>query len=194
MYYFHGKPLLSCWLRLFKQTAQLRLIHTTNHYLFISIFNISAQNSANKNPCVTWQNVRELTADITLFSRGVTTQSSDILAKVHEGIQTRERIWGCADPELLDAKYHLAPNYEFSQNWALSADLWRQIYQSQIRKQPQDRLPIFREAVRDYGYCLRKLGQEQDLEELKQEFPGIDWEEVEEEYLVGEVERESQLE
>jgi hypothetical protein len=134
--------------------------------------------SFDDKPIIGWSDVKDTIYKL-LFAE---LKSPDLLAKVHEGIRTRGRIWGSSDPELLKTKILFAIYYEaFTQDWSSAADMWREIYQVQIRQQPKDRLPEFDLVLASHLSSLVRLGNEQDLEELKREFPDIHWQLIEEE-------------
>jgi hypothetical protein len=175
--YLNGKQKILVRLKNAKREKSMGHINIISRVLYFLVFDDIKQDPAEirDNPCLTWRDTQVTISGLII---GSVTRPLSLLAKVHKGIQTRECIFGPTDPELLMTKYTLAMYYDFEGDWSSSADLLRQIYQALVGKHHLKKEELFYSSIFSYGLCLARLGRQQDLENLKTEYPVIDWEPV----------------
>lgn len=116
-----------------------------------------------------WENIQSSVLDLGL---GLITPSPDLLAKLHEGLRTRERIFGSADSKLCQAKRVLASCYEHKMHDYLSSvELSHQVYEA-LAGEHSD---LLGDVTRVYLEGLIKMTEQEDSTELKARFPRFHW-------------------
>ncbi|KAI7968916.1 hypothetical protein EIK77_007611 [Talaromyces pinophilus] len=128
-----------------------------------------------------WAEIQHLAAELKLKNK----RTSEIIAKVQDGIRIRESICGASDVELLMAKYHLGAHYFRQAEFLQAAKIYREI--SDAAEGMESTKWMLLSSVHGQARCMLRLKRPEDFNNIKKSFPHLNWQafEAKEQKLEG---------
>ncbi|KAF3407272.1 hypothetical protein DPV78_000058 [Talaromyces pinophilus] len=128
-----------------------------------------------------WAEIQHLAAELKLKNQ----RTSEVIAKVQNGIRIRESICGASDVELLMAKYHLGAHYFRQAEFLQAAKIYKEI--SDAAEGMESAKWMLLCSVHAQARCMLRLKRPEDFNNIKKSFPNINWQafEAKEQKLEG---------